>query len=274
MSNFDFKRFRLLVLYELKINMRTNLRTTLGMAVGLLLMYMIYTWKIFRPHYGISVENYLSQMSGSTTIAFMVFMAVGASLIFINMKTKQQHTAFCMLPASNAEKFAVRWLWSTVGFALMFAAASVLADAVCALFTLAIWHTHEGSVVMWAIHQALDMKQMANDRLTNEDAAILVYIISCFMLIHSVYILGGTLFRRYAPLYTTMVIIAVAITLISTDNFPYLFKRVLGYSIYGNEATVMWCYTATCVVLTALCYIWAWQLFRRSQVINNKLLNV
>lgn len=55
-------------------------------------------------------------------------MMVGGSMVFRNMRTKQQRIAYMMLPASNMEKYVTRVVMVVLGGLLMSVVSFVLAD--------------------------------------------------------------------------------------------------------------------------------------------------
>ncbi|MDE5947531.1 MAG: hypothetical protein K2G86_01885, partial [Prevotella sp.] len=127
-KGFDLKRFGLMVRWDLMTNWKSSVRIVLSMALGLLLMYELNMMNTHNAAIPAQWQRRLLDMVAETNIAFVFFMLAGAALIFVCMKTRQQRIAFIMLPASPAEKFLSRLLYATVGFFVMFFAASVIAD--------------------------------------------------------------------------------------------------------------------------------------------------
>ena len=136
MENLNTKRLWLTAKWDATTNWKSSVRIMAGMTFGLLILYTVHFLNMLNVMYSPDyITSQYRSMAIETNISFIVFMVAGASLIFANMRTKQQRIAFCMLPASNAEKYIVRWLWATVGFALIFICASVAAD----LIRIVIW---------------------------------------------------------------------------------------------------------------------------------------
>lgn len=60
---------------------------------------------------------------------YWLVMMVGGSMVFRNMRTKQQRIAYMMLPASNMEKYVTRVVMVVLGGLLMSVVSFVLADS-------------------------------------------------------------------------------------------------------------------------------------------------
>lgn len=244
----------------------------LAMAFALLLMYgasMIDLRNaVITPSL---VDSRLTYMAVLTNVCFLVFMSVGASLIFVNMKNRQRCTAFIMLPASSAEKYVARWLYVTVGFALMFFVASVIADVLRWLFCLIIEPRLCGSVVakglsFFTSELTLPWRRAGEMGLSLSAVTVrMLFLLMLMVFLHSFYILGGSLFRRNCWLLTTCAGVALLLAVTLTGVIPQ--KVVTTDGMIPAATGVLAC-------LSALCYAGSWWLFRRMEVINNKWMNV
>ena len=290
MKNLDIKRLWLTAKWDVTANWKLSAKITAGMSLGLTVMYMLHLLNmlnvILSPDY---ILNQYRSMMMETTVSFVIFMIVGASLIFVNMKTRQQRIAFCMLPASNAEKYLVRWLWATVGFALMFVCASVAADVLHMVIWWMAGYGYTGSVVATGVESASEfinhlIAELGNTY-TDDPAlaegrrvgyAILTYAISFGVLAHSFYIFGGALFRRNAWLLTTVTAIVLLFVTTYTGNFPFVGRGIFGNGLWTSELKITAAYVTAGIfaVLSIVLYAISWRLFRRMQVINNKVINV
>ncbi|MDO4311073.1 MAG: hypothetical protein Q4C43_10220 [Prevotella sp.] len=289
-KGFDLKRFGLMVRWDLMTNWKSSVRIVLGLALGLLLMYEL---NMLNTH-GVDASNIipglwqrrLGEMVAETTIAFMVFMLIGSGLIFVCMKTRQQRTAFLMLPASPAEKFLARLIYATVGFFVMFFAASVVADLLRLIICLILGPRMLSSVVItgmgifydnitglltgWEEWKG-DFWLHTRDRV--EGLWNMAMYVSFALFTQSLYILGGSFFRRHAALLSTFFVIAVWLMMGWINVHPGEVQLVLGDYLYGvvhSNRVLPFILGA----LTALCYWGSYRIFRRMQVINNKWTNL
>lgn len=289
MENLNTTRLWLTAKWDATTNWKSSVRIMAGMTFGLLILYTVHFLNMLNVMYSPDyITSQYRSMAIETNISFIVFMVAGASLIFANMRTKQQRIAFCMLPASNAEKYIVRWLWATVGFALIFICASVAAD----LIRIVIWwiagYGYTGSVVATGtgiLYESV-CNVLANCGTAHtgdsihalkqkENYAIMTYCISFCVMAHSFYILGGTLFRRNAWLLTTLTAIVLAIILLHTGNFPFIDGTLFGRRC-SIEQKIMALYILSGIfaMLSVVFYIVSWKLFRRMQVINDITINL
>lgn len=285
-KGFDLKRFGLMVRWDMMTNWKSSVRIVLSMAFGLLLMYEMNMYDIVGivpDDVALRIfEHRLDSMVLQTTMAFMVFMFVGAGSIFSCMKTRQQRTAFIMLPVSPAEKFMVRLLYVTAGFFVMFFAASVIADLLRLVISFIIGPRMFGSVVLtgmcdfydgvtglltgWNERKAGFLLNIRNMTEGLWNMATFVFVAS---FVHALYIFGGSLFRRHAVLATTFSLIVFGLILGWTNISPNSVRVMIGDVIEPNRI-----YPFFFGALTVLCYWGAYRIYRRMQLINNKWTNL
>ena len=285
-KGFDLKRFGLMVRWDLMTNWKSSVRIVLSMALGLLLMYELnMVNRIDRSWADVSQDVWyiwFEEMVWQTTIAFMFFMLAGASLIFVCMKTRQQRTAFIMLPVSPAEKFLARLLYATVGFFVMFFAASVIADLLRLVISFIIGPRMFGSVVLTGICDFYDgvtgllinwderrADFWFNTRNMTEGLWEMATLVFFALFVHALYILGGLLFRRHAFLSTTFSLIVFGLILGWININPNSVRVMIGDIVHPNRI-----YPFFFGALTVLCYWGAYRIYRRMQVINNKWTNL
>ena len=144
--------------------------------------------------------------------ALIIFVLVALSTGFSDYQKKPQREAFLMLPSTNLEKFLavviyVTVVWSLAGF-LAFAAGDTLRMAVRALF----FHNEWYSLVPKMLDLFGEMKPYYEHGgmfiiPTSYKVCISIFLYSLFIWIHSTYILGGTLLRKYTFVVSSLVII-------------------------------------------------------------------
>lgn len=278
MKGFDIKRFMLTVKWDMMTNWKQSLRSVLGMTFGLLIMF----GATMLPNRNTMSQNLfdhiIDQLAGMSVFCFFLFIIVGASLLFVNMRTKQQRTAFLMLPASAAEKFVARWLWATVGFIVMFVIALALADALRMVFCALVGPRLFGSVTAAFFRTAYDFFTIgvgtAFNLIDNETGypwTFMAIATTSVMLMHAFYLLGGTFYRKNAWLMTTCTAFVILFLLTAIDPFSSG-----AACCTAKEDVVAAMRVGACVngALTVVCYWLAFRLSRRMQVINNKWTNV
>lgn len=278
MKKFDISRFLLTVKWDLISNWKDSLKIMLTMTFAQLIMFAMML--LSRRKVEITewlVDNTMRQMGTFSLFIFGVFMIVGASRIFSNMKTKQQRTAFLMLPASNAEKFVMRWLWATVGQVVLYVVALLAADLLQALFGMLIGVGVFGSVTAEVVRLIGEIfnggiLEFYNAMQSETGIAITLSIFAGILMIfiHTFYVFGGTFFRRNPWLLTTCAGFILLFLVIIVDPSKELINN-------GPEDKLLLLFnvwSGILAVLTVAGYWFSYLLFKRMQVINNKWANV
>jgi len=137
MKQFDSHRFATLVKWHLVSNRRELLNSFFFLTIVFFVMMMFLTQVV---HHGDSyvwqeavLVNYshsVHQSMDAALFCIAVILIGGASRIFRNMKETRQRTTFLMLPASNLEKWLLRFLHATLLLFLLASLALVTADVV------------------------------------------------------------------------------------------------------------------------------------------------
>ena len=220
-------------------------------------------------HYG----NYVGSTTGFGVIFFCFSMLFGASFLFAGMKDTRKRSAFLLWPVSNLEKYIISLLLSILWLAVITIGAYLLADT---LRVFIDWVT--GRVVIWGLPKIIDG---VFGPAAFEYWQIAWMLFAWVFYIHSLYILGGTLFRRQQFLLTSATIAVVGILLVMILNQinPQI-NFITGNWDMKTETYTQIFHPFFYVLNTTLCLLivfhyWAsYKLFTRMQVINNKWLNV
>ena len=285
MNNFDLHRFS----QALKCYFMTSRRTWLryfGIFTLVLFMADLFTTRIQGNNFADMVEswgmeraiyNYKAYVEASAVfglVFFFIAMLFGASFLFSHMKETRQRTIYLMWPVSNLEKYLVPLVHNILLLGIVTIVAYHLADV---LRVLLDWTT--GRVVVWGSPMFWDMVSRLFD--SSEPWELTALIVGLFLWFHSLYIVGGSLFRRQQFLLTSMAIVV---------GF-FLFVWTVHALVEGSGITrdinfvgwhdgvwhIHWSVYLILVVgygLIALYYWLSYKLFCRMQVINNKWLNV
>ncbi len=187
----------------------------------------------------------------------------GFSRTFSLLSTKQGRISFLMLPATNLEKFAARYLICSVGYACLFFIALFAADmARCLLFTLL------GQYNLPISHTFCEF--LLNELGFMEGTLInkrLLWILSLVFMANSFYLTGSAYFRKHAFIKTSLCLFLgivlflkmVEAILISGDPYspPRLSMTKSGIVLF--------------LIIAAICTIWSYRRFKRIGVIPRKL---
>ena len=218
--------------------------------------------------------NYVRETAGFGIIFFCFSMLFGASLMFSQMKDTRKRSAFLLWPVSNLEKYVISLLLSVLWLAVITIGAYLVADT---LRVFIDWMT--GRVVIWGSPKIVEGFFGPG---AFEYWQIAWMLFTCVFYVHSLYIVGGTLFRRQQFLLTSMSIVIVGFLLVSflsnLDNVHIGF--IDGTWDEKTETYNQVFHPFFYILNTTLCLLivfhyWAsYKLFTRMQVINNKWLNV
>lgn len=265
MKNFNTQRMWQVLKYDLLINRRQNLATfakiALAFFVMFFFMFIVNTWYYPDGRVGeIGEGNYVM-----TLLTIGICTVFYGSWILRHMDTKQHRTAYLMLPASPAEKMVARLLITVVLWPLACIAAIVAAD-----------------MLRWLIHVTLQVG--LNGTVTLPTLRFISYtpwqaiVISILgtLWAQSLYIAGGALFTRRQWLLTGTAILILAMMGggMIARAWEYMFDEALNKGITIDGDIVFWAFACKFTLFTLLNYWISYRIFRRTQVINNKWLNV
>lgn len=237
----------------------------------------LYQGEVLIREYGWSVRE--AAVFG--VLFFCFAMLFGASYLFAQMKDTRKRSAYLLWPVSNLEKYVVSLIGSVLLMAVMAVCSYILADALRVMVDLVT-----GRVIVWGLPRYYDnMFAFAG---SNEWQMTLM-VLTWLFYIHSLFIVGGTLFRRYHFLLTSLTIAAVTILLmlflkqmgtIDLHLYDYVPETVQesnggSFEVYHPVFhTSFYLVVLAGWLLIAFHYWLSYKFFTRMQVINNKWLNV
>lgn len=277
MSNFNTKRFIQTLKWSAQAT-KKEIATIAGCMFFIYLVPFIISVIGTQGDSDIVVDSSIENATMACTFFFGVYTMISGCWIMNNMKTKEQRITFKMLPASDLEKFIVRALYITVVWVLIGVVAFCLAD-LCRMLICFISGSHgtystiPDVLNMWfgpANTHSMRMTAWGLDFI----AGVLAVNAWAFWA-HSFYVLGGAFFRRRQFILTSCAHFALGIlTLIIISYIP------VGNIILSAEDgvkfvnTIAYAYTAVAIIVGLLNWWLAYKLFKRSQVINNKWINL
>ena len=278
MSNFNYNRFSQALKCHFLVERKTWFRL-FGIYTLVMFMANLFFTRVADHGYSHWADNYPSELLfhysrivEQTSVFGIVFfcfaMLFTASGMFSQMKDTRKRSAYLLWPVSNLEKYVVSVLISVVMMLFLTIGACILADA---LRVLVDWLT--GRIVVWGFTMPA----------FQDWHGVWMVLVWAFY-IHSLYIVGGTLFRRQQFLFTSGTIVVVGLLLIMIMN------QIDWNSIHFDFITGTWdektqTYTnifhpafyiinSAMMLLVAFHYWASYKLFTRMHVINNKWLNV
>ena len=234
--------------------------------------YMISHWDmeaVWRTY-----NNYVQSTVAFGLIFFCFAMLFAASLMFSGMKDTRKRSAFLLWPVSNLEKYVISIILSVFWMMVITFAAYVLADA---MRVFVDWVT--GRIIIWGV--PIVFTQVFGQAVFHNDWQMVWWFFTIVFYIHSLYIVGGTLFRRQQFLFTsaTIAVVGILLMMLLQQTNPDI-EFITGTWDEKTETYHQIFHPFFYILNTTLCalivfHYWAsYKLFTRIQVINNKWLNV
>ncbi len=210
MIQFNLNRFGKLAKWSLTIDKGFYERNLLNVFVVLSLFFIAFTTRFFHIYVNDNDSAYTPCLA-ATMIMFIITVVTGPAWMFSSMKGKHDLQTLLMLPASNFEKYLMRY--STWMILLpLYIVAFLGADLVQYLVNV----LRDGEHVTFVTTVFIDHVSALLARLPYASRNLLYGIITCVFLFHSLYALGGTFFRshKYSWVMTTVSIIVLSMVIL------------------------------------------------------------
>ena len=264
MIQFSFNRFGKLARWSLTNDRSYYVRTFLQMVAVLTLAFLFFTMEgngTVRFDGKEYTSDHYAPCLFVSLYAFIITIVVGPSLMFYSMKGKHDRQTLLMLPASNLEKYLMRystWILLVPIVLLAYFAADLIQYVVNWLVgrdytTFVTTHfLYDKHMVSWRARICDEMSM---------DGALTPYAIGLWL--HSVYALGATFFRshKFNTVFTTIALVMFVMSLVwllnnfvESDNTVIDGQYRIGYIV--------------CIGLTIVNFWLSYRLFCRTQVIG------
>lgn len=275
MKNFDMNRFGRTLRWSALMTKKEALTNLASMTFAFAVLAVVQVMSS-RNVPDIVAEHNFQSFTSFALFVFLIICSIGGCWIFSNMKTKEQRITFKMLPATDLEKFVVRALYATVVWWLMAFMAFCLADLFRMLVSLVAGVSIKGSAVPLFFSMISANTDVNINTLNSGDvafaAAIYTMANAWAFWAHSLYILGGTLFRRRQFVLTTLA--HSIIGLVFTPMLIHFVDSSDSLALRDSLVAIVWTAAAVFAVWGLLDWWLSYKIFRRMQVINNKWLNI
>ena len=262
MIQFNINRFGKLARWSLTNDRKYHVKTFFQTLVILTLVYVLFT--SITITFGKENANYRA-CAIALIVLFVSTLVVGSSFMFYSMERKHDMQALMMLPASNFEKYLMRYM-SWIFLIPLYVVAAVAADLVQYVFGLLVGH-EEVRFVISATMEILD--KVWSQVPAEKHSIVVIGLTLLFFWFQSVYALGATFFRtnKYNWIPTTAIIIVLVLLMvwITPDKGKIeLVKDDTTSDMVMNGVYVVW---------VALNFWLSYRLFCRRQVIG-RLINL
>lgn len=299
MNSFNFNRFGKTLHWYLRINMKTLLIWTIGSAMGVFIaeMVMLSLNAFDNPHQ--MTERFASV--ASPILVIMVLVTVASITMGINKKGRRE--AFLMLPANNLEKFLALALYTSVICTLGIFLSMVVGDTLRMGYMWIRGFSHAEEFVYVSIFPHETIREVCHwwdsslpqliDKLTphiyfSENTIVTTSYtimrdlnsITVFIWIHSLFMMGGTLLRKYAFVASSVMLIFttwlyawfIGYFDLQTTEWHTIIKNGTSYDVC--EAGIMDYVTTVLTTGLAVFNYWAsFRIFKGFQLMTNKWTN-
>ena len=255
--------------------------------------------EISHIHSSISPEQYMPSLAANCTAFFygvlaLTLMCAAADMCGVPLKTKGRGLNYLMMPATNMEKFVARALVNTILLIVMAFAALLLADLVrmlfVPLFEVKEFYGFTLPRILVALGDPFSAAYSAGGEVwgptvdgtvrvigfsTYYGAVNVTTMVAAFLFAHSLFILGGCVWRKAAiiKIWITQIVVTSAVVWIFVKLEPYVLPwlgEVLT-SLFETEQqagmTLMNIAIPVLLALTALNWWLGYRLFSRKQVV-------
>ena len=274
-NTFDIKRLGLLMRWDLLTFWKGYTFSTLACIIA----YSLYSLVCLNNLKGVVMLDgspvgaqklYLSEVSVFFGLLCGIVFYVMASCIFNNLRTKTDREKFLMLPASNKEKYMARLLQMVFLSLIELFFILIAADAIQLAFSY-ILNSRFHASISWPVLKSIFGSTLFT-RWGEEDAILYSFIIFA----HSFCTLGGTFYRKMAPLFTFVTGIVLFLVLGYLVNWMGNAGLLNFLTPYNDGHNYVWT-TVLCIfflALSAFNYWASYKIFTRMQVISNKWINI
>jgi hypothetical protein len=275
MNSFDINRFGRALRWMISVNFRSLLMWTLGLTLGvamgeLMVRAMIQTTT---PQ-----ETHTTGILGGFFVVYIIIgVVVGICNLFVELDKKPRRQAFLMLPATNLEKFLAATVFATVSGFVMMHLSFIVGDTLRVVFRALFYGDSWNSFVFPEVVKMMSFDGVAAYHTLGYRLMGLAFLVFGLTWLHSFYTLGGTLFRKYAFVISSLVLVAGFTMLVWFSKYHEI-NMFSNYYIEGvgrveKVGTMTYILTAFFDVFSIVNYWLSFRIFKGFELITNKWLN-
>ena len=229
-NTFDIKRFGLVFRKDLIENGK---RYTLLFLTMFGLMALVITFQTLN-YYAIerNVGDHLSL--NRILLIYLSFMFLGFGVWFAStfstpMNRKLKRLSYLISPASNLEKYLVRWIITTIGFILAFFAAMWIADVLRVTISSVFYPDVDIRFIDISKLVSPDARTHGNEYVVPKE--VFTILISLYFLLQSIFLLGSTFWEKatFVKTFTAVAAIVTAFILICRGAILFFYGSLIGF---------------------------------------------
>ena len=273
-NNFQFSRLLMVMRWDMFTNLKSYLNMMLGMTFALLPFFIMQLYQLSKQYqlFPDTIDLSYLGMSQYVLMISSIAMYMMATQIFMVMKTTGQREQFLMLPASNLEKYISRFLFSTLGAAVAMITAIVVSDLVQLIFSFVLLPGHHQSVCLSIMALLWKIWTTFIESIDSAGALMLsLLIMTCGVLVHSFFILCGTLFRKHTIVVSGILFIVMIYLVIYV--IESVSDTITTYLMHGDNSWLFSLLIAE-LLLGGFQYWLSYKVCTRMQVICNRWINL
>ena len=280
--NFSFTRLMAVMKRDMMENWKTNLYRLIACYSGAAMAFLFGMYGVLSGNRGETGDTqYLGFCNTFHSILIFVtffYLMICASRIMEVMNTKNKRISYMMLPATIGEKFISRVIYVCIISMVIFFIGLFFAE----LTRLALLPLFDAPEEFYRfclfdiMSVSLDDTIRLNPGLyTGENSVEIIsylFVISNCLWGHSIYILGGTYFKKHPFVKTWGIMIALFViaayifgNMIAKELFLYFDPTDENFWIGTNTISIVF------LVLTVINWTLSYHLFRNSQITDRKL---
>ena len=286
--NFSFARLMAVMKLDLIENWRTNLHRVVGLYCGItcfLIGVMSGTTRGSNSLSGETLYNtFCSKTSSMLPMILFIYIIVYASKIMEIMNTKEKRLNYMMLPATIGEKFISRVIYITIITGIFMVITFILGD-ITRIALLPLFNVPDEfyrfcliDIIPETFSTYHVNPELFNDSNYNPELIINFLGVSHILWVQSVYVLGGSYFRKSPFLKTFGICIGITILIgciLASIITSEAILDILNWlkDIICNNTCVIGISLAV-ILLTFSIFNWwlSYRLFKKSQITEKKYL--
>lgn len=287
--NFSFTRLMAVMKRDMMENWKTNLYRFIGVYTGAAMAFLFGMNGILSSGRGETGEAQYAGFCDTfhSILIFVTFfyLLICASRIMEVMNTKNKRISYMMLPATTGEKFISRVIYVCIISMVIFFVGLFFAE-LTRLALLPLFNAPEEfhrfclfDIMSVSFYDTIHINPEAYGGLSTFMSYL--FLISNGLWGHSIYILGGTYFRKHPFVKTWGICMAVFFLIVFTlinisdeGTLLYMFKwieNLVNKNSWINENVIFTTISMFFLVLTVINWTLSYHLFRNSQITDRKL---
>ncbi len=279
--NFSFGRLMAITKLDIVENWKTNLYRIIGLYCGITVAFIGSTSGYQGYQHTDAYSMFCDRVGGILFLMLLFYSTLCASSIMEIMKTKDMRIRYMMIPATIFEKFLSRVLYTTIIAGVFFIISTILGEMTrLAIFPLLDAPAELGRFCLFDIaSERTNIINYSSDTYLIPNVFHYLMIISYIVWIHSIFMLGGSYFRKSPFLKTFGICIGASVLLgiISANSsliIDLLYSAqdfLLDNETWFNGRTIG-IYTTIAFTTFSVLHWWlSYRLFKNSQITERKL---